>query len=169
MSTLAPSSPPPSAICLVHLHLELSFIILQLLLPFLIIIIAVGGLADHAEEVGVADVEVVVNAEGAPPVLERHSTYFVHEGPLQAHAPELPSHLQLDDVSLLVLMRSLKVHWYVLRLAQKKTDDKEDNGNLRHRRYVLHLARVLPKYFALRWYFFRITAKLLGSMMGRES
>jgi len=31
---------------------------------------------------------------------------------------------------------------------------------------------VLTRYFALRWYFwyfFRITAKLLGSAMGRES
>ena len=82
MSTLAPSSPPPSAVCLAHLHLELSFIILQLLLPFLIVVIAAGGLTDHAEEAGVADVEVVVSAEGAPPVLERHSPDFVHEGPL---------------------------------------------------------------------------------------
>ena len=36
MSTLAPSSPQPSAVCLAHLHLELSFIVLLLLLPFLI-------------------------------------------------------------------------------------------------------------------------------------
>ena len=70
MPTLAPSSPPPSAVCLVHLNLELGFIILQLLLPFLIVVIAAGGLTDHAEEAGVADVEVVVSAEGAPPVLE---------------------------------------------------------------------------------------------------
>jgi len=70
VSTLAPSSSPPSAVCLAHLHLELSFIILQLLLPFLIVVIAAGGLTDHAEEAGVADVEVVVSAEGAPPVLE---------------------------------------------------------------------------------------------------
>ena len=68
MSTLAPSSPPPSVVCLAHLHLELSFIILQLLL--LVIIIAVGGHVDHAEEAGVIDIEVVVSAEGAPPVLE---------------------------------------------------------------------------------------------------
>ena len=65
-------------------------------------------------------------------------------------------------------MRYLEVHWYVLRLAQKKIDEKDDTGNLRHR-YVLCLTRVLTKYFALRLYFFRITAKLLGSTMGRES
>ena len=59
-------------------------------------------------------------------------------------------------------MRSLEVHCHILCLAQKKTDDKEDNGNLRHRRYILRLARVLTKYFPLRWYFFRITAKLLN-------
>ena len=70
MSTLAPSSLPPSIVCLVHLHLELSFIILLLLLPFLVIIIIVGGFIDHAEEAGVADVEVVVSAEGTPLVLE---------------------------------------------------------------------------------------------------
>ena len=70
MSTLAPSSPPPSTICLVHLHLELSFIVLQLLLSFLIVISFAGGLADHTKEVGVADVVVVVSVEGAPPVLE---------------------------------------------------------------------------------------------------
>ena len=129
MSTLAPSSPPPSTICLVHLHLELSFIVLQLL-PFLIVIIAVGGLANHAEEAGVANVEVVVSAKATSPVLERHSQDFVREGPLQAHEPRLPSHLQLDDAPLLVVVYSLKVHWHVLCLAQKKTDDKEDNGNL---------------------------------------
>ena len=88
-----PNSPPPSTVCLVHLHLELSFIILQLLLPFLIIVIVPSGLADHAEEAGVANIEVVVSAEGAPPVLERHSLDFVHEDPLQAHALGLPSHL----------------------------------------------------------------------------
>ena len=68
VSTLAPSSPPPSIVCLVYLHLELSFIILHLLL--LVIFIALGGHADHAEEAGVADVEVVVSTEGAPPILE---------------------------------------------------------------------------------------------------
>jgi hypothetical protein len=31
------------------------------------------------------------------------------------------------------------------------------------------LARVLTRYFTLRWYFFKITAKLLGSVMGWES
>ena len=93
MSTLAPSSPPPSAVCLAHLHHELSFIVLQLLLPFLIIVIDVGALADHAKEAGVADVEVVVSTEGAPPILERHSQDFVHVGPLQDHEPGLPSHL----------------------------------------------------------------------------
>ena len=70
MPTLAPSSPPPSAVCLVHLNLELGFIILQLLLPFLVVVIAVGGLADHAEEAGVADIEVLVSTEGTPPILE---------------------------------------------------------------------------------------------------
>ena len=93
MSTLALSSPPPSTVCLVHLHLELSFIILQLLLPFLLIVIAAGGHVDHANEVGVADFEVVVNAEGAPPVLEQHSLDVVLEGPFQVHAPGLPSHM----------------------------------------------------------------------------
>ena len=66
-------------------------------------------------------------------------------------------------------MRYLEVHWHILRLAQKKIDDKEDNGNLRHHRYILYLVRVLTRYFALRWYFYRITAKLLGSTMDRES
>ena len=70
MSTLALSSPPPSAVCLAHLHLELSFIVLLLLLPFLVLVITTGGLTDHAEEAGVADVEVVVSAEGAPPIHE---------------------------------------------------------------------------------------------------
>ena len=167
MPTLAPSSPPPSAVCLTHLHLE-CFIILQLLLPFLIVVIATGGLMDHVEEVGVTNVEAVVSAEGAPPVLERHSQDFVCEGPLQAHELGLPSHLQLDGFLLLVAVHYLEVHWHVLRLAQKKIDEKDDTSNLRHR-YVLHLTRVLTRYFALRWYFFRITAKLLGSMMGRES
>ena len=58
MSTLAPSSPQSFAICFSYLHLELSFIVL-LLLPFLILVITAGGLTDHAEEAGVADVEVV--------------------------------------------------------------------------------------------------------------
>ena len=74
VSTLAPSSPPPFAVCLAHHHLELSFIILQLLLPFLqlllLLMIDVGGHANHAKEAGVADVEVVVSVEGAPPILE---------------------------------------------------------------------------------------------------
>ena len=85
-----PSSLPPSVVCLAHLHLELSFIVQQLLL---IVIIAAGGHVDHATEAGVADIEVVVSTEGAPPVLERDSTDFVCEGPFQAHAPGLPSHL----------------------------------------------------------------------------
>ena len=87
------SLPPPSAICLAHLHLELSFIILQLLLLFLVIIMAAAGITDHPEEAGVADVEVVVSAEGTPPILEHHLPDFVHEGPLQAHELGLPSHL----------------------------------------------------------------------------
>ena len=66
MSTLALSSLQPSAIHLVHLHLELNFIVHLLLLPFLILIIATGGLTDHAEEAGVADVEVVACAELVP-------------------------------------------------------------------------------------------------------
>jgi hypothetical protein len=90
----------------------------------------VDGLIDHTEEAGIADVEVVVSAEATPPILERQSQEFVHKGPVQAHELGLLSHLQLDDALLLVVMRSLKVHWYILRLAQKKTDDKEDNGNL---------------------------------------
>ena len=69
MSTLGLSSPPPSTICLAHLHLELSLIILQLL-PFLVIVITAGGLTDHAKEVGVANIEVVFSAEGTPPILE---------------------------------------------------------------------------------------------------
>ena len=82
MSTLAPSSTPPSTVCLAYLHLELSFIVLQLLLPFLVVIIAIGGLTDHAEEAGVTDVEVVVSIEVALPILERHSQDFICEGPL---------------------------------------------------------------------------------------
>ena len=82
MSTLALSSLQPSAVHLVHLHLELSFIVLLLLLPFLALVIAVGGLMNHAKEAGVADIEVVVSAEGAPPVLERHSQDFVRAGPI---------------------------------------------------------------------------------------
>ena len=70
MSTLALSSLQPSAIHLVHLHLELNFIVHLLLLPFLILIIATGGLTDHAEEAGVADVEVVACTELVAPVLE---------------------------------------------------------------------------------------------------
>ena len=93
MSTLATSSPQPSTFCLAHLHLELSFIILLLLLPFLILVIAIGGLVNHAEEVVVADVEVVACTELIPPVLERHAHFVVREGPLKAHEPGLPSHL----------------------------------------------------------------------------
>lgn len=93
MSTLSLSLPPPSIVCLVHLHLELSFITLLLLLPFLILIVAVGGLMNHVEEVGVANVEVVARAEVGPPVLDGHSQDFVHGGPLQAHELGLPSHL----------------------------------------------------------------------------
>jgi hypothetical protein len=51
-------------------------------------------------------------------------------GCYKPHEPGLPSHLQLDDALLLVVIRSLEVHWHVLHLAQKKIDDKEDNGNL---------------------------------------
>ena len=83
MSTLALRSPQPSTVHLTHLHLELSFII----------VIAAGSLANHIEEVGVADIEVVGSAELTPPALERHSQDFVHKGPLQAHEPGLPSHL----------------------------------------------------------------------------
>ena len=66
MSTLALSAPQPSAIHLAHLHLELSFIVLLLLHPFLVLIIIAGGFTDHAEEAGVADVEVVACAELVP-------------------------------------------------------------------------------------------------------
>ena len=93
MSTLASSSPQPSAICLAHLHLELSFIVLLLLLPFLILIIAAGGLMDHTEEAGVADVEVVACTELIPPILERHAHFVVHAGPIQGHELGLPRHL----------------------------------------------------------------------------
>ena len=91
MSTLASSSPQPSAVRLEHLHLELSFIVLQLLLPFLVIVIAAGGLADHAEEAGVTDVEVVSCTELVPPILERCAHFVVREGPIQGHEPGLPS------------------------------------------------------------------------------
>ena len=70
MSTLAPSSPQPSVVHLAHLHLELRFIVLLLLLPFLILIIAIRGLVDHTKEAGVADIEVVACAELVPPILE---------------------------------------------------------------------------------------------------
>ena len=70
MSSLAPSSPQPSVVHLAHLHLELRFIVLLLLLPFLILIITTGGLMDHTEESGVTDVEVVACAKLVPPVLE---------------------------------------------------------------------------------------------------
>ena len=69
MSTLALTSLQPSTIHLAHPHLDLSCIIL-LLLPFLVLIITLGGLVDHAEEVGVTDIEVVVCVELVPPVLE---------------------------------------------------------------------------------------------------
>ena len=65
---------------------------------------------DHAEEIGVADVEVVVSAKGASPVLERHSQDFVRAGPLQPYKLGLPNHLQLDHVPLLVVMHSFEVH-----------------------------------------------------------
>ena len=70
MSTLGPSSLPPSAIRLVHPHLKLGFIVLLLQLPFLVLIITLGGLMDHAEEAGVTNVEVVVCVEVTPPILE---------------------------------------------------------------------------------------------------
>jgi hypothetical protein len=70
VSTLALSSPQPYIIHLVHLHLELSFIVLLLLLQFLILIIVAGGLADHAKEASVTDVEVVACAKLVPPILE---------------------------------------------------------------------------------------------------
>ena len=89
MSTLAPSSPPPSTICVAYLHLELSFIIL-LLLQFLVVI--AGGLVDRAEEASVADIEVVACTELIPPVLERCAHFIVHDGPIQAHETGLPSH-----------------------------------------------------------------------------
>ena len=78
--------------CLEHLHLELSFIVL-LLLPFLIIVIVVGGLVDHAKEVGVTNVEVVACIELIPPILETRAHFIVHDGPIQAHALGLPSHI----------------------------------------------------------------------------
>ena len=69
MSTLAPRSPQPSIVCLAHLHLEHSFIVLLRLLQFLILVIAAGGLTNHAEEVGVTDSEVVACTELVPPIL----------------------------------------------------------------------------------------------------
>ena len=91
MSTLALSSLHLSTVCLAHLHLELSFILLLLLLPFLVVI--AGGLMDHDKEAGVADVEVVACVELVSPVLERRVHFIVHDGPIQAHKPGLPSHL----------------------------------------------------------------------------
>ena len=93
MSTLASSSPQPSVVRLAHLHLELSFIVLLLLLPFLVLVIAVVGLVDHVEELGVTNVEAVACVELIPPVLEGRAHFVVHVGPLQAHEPGLPSHL----------------------------------------------------------------------------
>ena len=110
MSTLAPSSPQPSAVRLAHLHLELSFIVLLLLLPFLVLIIAVGGVMDHAKEAGVADVEVVACTELIPPVLEQHVHFVVRAGPIQGHKLGIHNDLQLDSFPLLVAMRYLKVH-----------------------------------------------------------
>ena len=110
MSTLAPSSPQPSVVRLAHLHLELSFIVLLLILPFLVLVIAAGGLVDHAKEVGVTDVGVVACTELVPPLLERHTHFVVHAGPLQGHEPGLPSHQQLNSLLLLVAMRYLEVH-----------------------------------------------------------
>ena len=85
---------------------------------------------DHAEEAGVTDIEVVACAELVPPILERHAHFVVCVGPLQAHKLGLPNHLQLDSFLLLVAVRYLKVHWHVLRLAQKKIDEKDDTSNL---------------------------------------
>ena len=93
MSTLAPSSLHPPIIRLAHLHLELSFIVLLLLLPFLVLVIATGGHTDHTEEAGVTDVEVATYAELIPPVLETRAHFIVHDGPIQAHALGLTSHL----------------------------------------------------------------------------
>ena len=80
MSTLAPSSSQPSAIRLVHPHLKLGFIVLLLQLPFLVLIITLGGLMDHAEEAVVIDVELVACAELVPPVLERRAHFVVCVG-----------------------------------------------------------------------------------------
>ena len=77
MSTLAPSSPQPSAIRLAHL----------------ILIIVAGGLMDHAKEAGVVDVELVACAELVPPVLERRAHFVVHVASIQGHELGLPSHL----------------------------------------------------------------------------
>ena len=93
MSTLALSSPQASVVRLAHLHLELSFIVLLLLLPFLILFIAASGLTDNDEEASVTDVEVVACAELILPILERRAHFVVHACPLQGHELGLPSHL----------------------------------------------------------------------------
>ena len=120
MSTLVPSSLQPSTVCLTHLHLELSFIVLLLLLPFLVLVITAGGLTDHAEEAGVTNVEVVACVELVPPILEWRAHFVVRADPLQAHELGLPSHLQLNSLPLLEAMHYLEVHWHVLRLGQKR-------------------------------------------------
>ena len=46
----------------------------------LILVITAGGLMDHAEEAGVADIEVVACAELIPPILERRAHFVVTRG-----------------------------------------------------------------------------------------
>ena len=73
---------------------------------------------------------MVACTELIPPVLEQHVHFVVRAGPIQGHELGLPSHLQLDGLPLLVAVHYLEVHWHVLRLAQKKIDEKDDTGNL---------------------------------------
>jgi hypothetical protein len=76
------------AVLLAHLHLEHMLIVLLLLLPlFILVVTAATALADHPEEADVADLEVVVDAELVPPVLEGRAVAEQPLAALQAHRP----------------------------------------------------------------------------------
>lgn len=114
------SLPPPSATRRAHLHFQNRFNLLIHLLPFVVVNAAVG-LADHAEEASVADVEIVLVTEQVPSILEQSAASIIlRDAPLQAHEPGLPGQPQLDQAPLPVALRLLEVHRHILRLVQKK-------------------------------------------------